>query len=180
MSYPYPPPYPPPYQLVPRPLPTSTAGPKVLTFVGIAVLVLAIAMGVGGGVAVASGASSVGSLSEIDLEVDSAALVTIQPGQTETVELTAHTEYELWLGTDAGTDSGSRPTVTGPDGDSILVSTSRYTSSSWEDDESLRGWGFTSQAAGRYEITTASDGPALQLVPGIEFDKLIGGVTTGA
>ncbi len=174
MSYPYPAPYPPPYQPVPRPVSTSTTGPKVLTFIGIAVLVLSIGMGVGGGVLIASGVSSA---EESDRDIDTVAIATIQPGQTETVELDSRTSYTLRIETDGSVGSSSRPTVTDPDGDSLMVSTSSGTSSSREADESLRGWRFTSQQAGRYEITAASGGPTLQLVQSVDLDALIDGFT---
>ena len=172
MSYPYPAPYPPPQQPAPRPLSTSTTGPKVLTFIGIAVLVLSIGIGVGGGVLIASGVRTLDeNIREIDSKVDDAAIATIQPGETETVTLASRTRYTLWLGSDS--TSSAWPVVTDPSGASVAVSTNRYTSSSWEADESIEGWRFTSQAAGAYEITAAADGPTLQLMPGIELDTLV-------
>lgn len=190
MSSPYPAPYPPPYQPVPRPAATSTTGPKVLTFIGIAVLVLSIGIGVGGGLLLASGVHSLdANIREIDSKVDAAAIATIQPGQTETVTLGSRTSYTLWLGADyrvpdAGPDgsasSSTRPVVTDPTGTSLTVSTSTYSNLSGGTDESLEGWRFTSRDAGVYEITAAADGPTLQLMPGVEVDVLIDGATGAA
>ncbi|MCL2092396.1 MAG: hypothetical protein FWH11_14545 [Micrococcales bacterium] len=171
MSYPYPAPYPPPYQPLPRPPSTSTTGPKVLTFIGIALLVLLTGLGVGGGALFVSGLSSI---AEINSEVDTEAITTVLPGQTATVDLSADTKYTLWRGTVADQGiSGSEPAVTDPRGRSVTVTTATYTSSSR--DEVFESWRFTTQEAGTHQISAAADGPALQLLPDNVVERLVDG-----
>ncbi len=179
MSY-YPAPYP-PYQPVPRPLSTSTTAPKVLTFIGIAVLVLSIGIGVGGGLLIASGVRTLDdNLREIDSKVDAAAIATVEPGQTETVTLSPSASYTLLRETDDLTGTGAPPVVTDPTGLPVAVTTSTYTSSSWDTHEALTGWRFRSREAGPYEITAAADSPTLRLAPGVEIDTVVDGATGAA
>jgi len=129
--------------------PVRTTGPKVLTFVGVAVVVVAVVLGAAGAFFVAAGAVDHKSREDLQRQVDDTAVVSLAPGQTQSVELTAAMRYMVWPEPGTTRSAATTPVVTDLDGDKLSVEA--YDSLDWA--SGLSAWSFRPTQTGTHEVT---------------------------